>query len=375
MPIRCEIKQRHGAEQCFHHCAALGQWNAVEFVAVSAERPLPPPRDDRLEVVVLDMHHRRPSLGYDSILFALRDAVCDFTEPLRLAQLKLRVLAYDVRHDLMVPKHEAGRFLLYIGSGGPGHLDPRLNDGIDPVSQGIQENPAWLQPYGELLDSILADRQTAYLAICHSFGLLCMHLGAAAPALRGEDKGGKSSGVLEVQLNGSAGRHPWFSHLKRLSPGGRIRILDNRFYDLLPTDGGADQPWETLAVETLGVGGPIGEAIALIEFARDQKGVMPRVYGANFHPEIVGRERYRLILEEQNASGRATDEWYQERLKILREDLRDEESDRRLQLNSDYTFLGPLRFHLYRGLRQRLAALGLDCPAVHEDRVFEQVPG
>ena len=374
MPIRCEIKQRHGADQCFHHCAARGPGGAVEFAAVTAAQPLPPPRDDRVDVAVLDMHHRWPSLGYDSILFAFRDAVCDFGEPMRLAGLKLRVLTFDVRFGHQVPQHQPGRFALYVGSGGPGHLDPRLNDGIHPASQGIRENPAWLEPYGELLDAILSDTQAAYVAICHSFGLLCMHLGAALASLRGPGKGGKSSGVMEAELTESAGRHPWYSQLSRLSPAGRIRILDNRYYDLLPPGAAGQEPWDVLGVETLGIGGPAGPALALVEFARDRKGVMPRVFGSNFHPEIVGRERYQLILQEKVASGRVTDAWVQERREILRQELSDESNDQRLLLNSDYTFIGPLRYHLYRALRERIEAAGLDCPGVHEDRVFEQVP-
>jgi hypothetical protein len=39
-------------------------------------------------------------------------------------------------------------------------------------------------------------------------------------------------------------------------------------------------------------------------------------------------------------------------------------------VTSDYTLLGPLRFHLYRQVRRRAEALGL-ATGVHEDQVVE----
>ena len=45
--------------------------------------------------------------------------------------------------------------------------------------------------------------------------------------------------------------------------------------------------------------------------------------------------------------------------------------DRRLRLTSDYTLLGPLRFHLYRQVRRRAEALGLDVD-LHEDEILAQ---
>jgi hypothetical protein len=374
VPIRCEAKQKQGFDFCRSHCVVREHRDVLQFHRVSPDEAFPEARRDTLDVVILDMHHRWPNLGYDSIRYAFRDSICDLAETLEASGLGVRVLTFDVRHDLMVPEHEPGRFSLYVGTGGPGHLDPRRNDGIDPVAQGVKENAAWLRPYGRLLDAITDDPSAAYIAICHSFGLLCSHMGAAVPTLRGPEKGGKSSGIVEVLLTDSAEAHPWFGKLRNTSPDGRVRIMDSRFYDLIPTGKSSNgHPAGTvLGVETVGPGGPAGDAVTLVEFARDAEGVMPRVYGTNFHPETAGRERYRLILEEKWASGGVTEEWYRERAAILRDTMADIRTDEYVSLASDYTFLGPLRFHLYRAIRQRLAELGsARAGEVHENRVVE----
>ena len=86
--------------------------------------------------------------------------------------------------------------MLYVGTGGPGHLDPRLNDGAEAGSQGIKEDPAWEPRLFELFDAIRADDEAALFAVCHTFGVMCRWLGVADAVLRGPEKGGKSSGSL-----------------------------------------------------------------------------------------------------------------------------------------------------------------------------------
>ena len=101
---------------------------------------------------------------------------------------------------------------------------------------------------------------------------------------------------------------------------------------------------------------------------------MPRVFGVNHHPEIVDRGRQLLVLRQKRERGEVSDAWFEERLEILTRTYPDENSDHRLHLTSDYTLLGPLRFFLYRALRERAEALGVD-GALHEDRVLEGVRG
>src|SRR4029079_7982629 len=97
-----------------------------------------------------------------------------------------------------------------LGTGGPGHLDPRRNDGIAPSAQGITEDPSWEEPLFRLFDCIQARPEAALLAVCHSFGILCRWSGVARPVLRGLEKGGKSVGILDNLLTPEALEHPWF---------------------------------------------------------------------------------------------------------------------------------------------------------------------
>jgi hypothetical protein len=108
----------------------------------------------------------------------------------------------------------------------------------------------------------------------------------------------------------------------------------------------------------------------MLEFARDRAGVMPRVFGSNHHPEIVDRGRQLLLLRQKRARGEVTDAWCAERVEILTRTYPDENSDQRLHVTSDYTLLGPVRFHLLRAVRERAQALGV-APWFHEDAVLE----
>ena len=98
------------------------------------------------------------------------------------------------------------------------------------------------------------------------------------------------------------------------------------------------------------------------------------VFGVNHHPEIVDRSRQMMILKQKRERGEVSDSWFEERALILTQTYPDEDSDRRLQVTSDYTLLAPLRFHLYRQVRQRAEALGMRVD-LHEDRILEGMDG
>ena len=66
--------------------------------------------------------------------------------------------------------------------------------------------------------------------------------------------------------------------------------------------------------------------------------------------------------------------WYRERLEILTGSLPDEDVDQRLHLTSDFTLLGPLRFHLFRQIRHRVESRGRST-GLHESRVLQAVTG
>jgi hypothetical protein len=320
-------------------------------------------------VAVLDMNHGWPNLGHDSLVHAVQDAVCDLIPDLERTGLVVRVLSYDVRRGHAIPEAPGERFGLYLGTGGPGDLDPRRNDGISSGSQGVREDASWEAPLYALFDAISAHEDAALLAVCHTFGVMCRWSGVADAVLRGPEKGGKSSGVLENLLTPEGQRHPWFRRFaQELPEGRRLRIVDNRLFDLIPKT--LPPGMTAIAFETRGIGGPADDALTMLEFARDSGGVMPRVFGVNHHPEIVDRGRQMMLLRQKLERGEVSSEWFAERASILTRTYPDENSDERLCLTSDYTLLGPLRFHLHRHLRRRAAARGASLD-LHEDRLLE----
>jgi len=237
-------------------------------------------------------------------------------------------------------------------------------------SQGIRENPSWEEPTFRLFDAIRSHPEAALLAVCHTFGVMCRWSGAATPVLRSPEKG-KCSGVLENILALPAAEHPWFRRFAELlGPSARLRVVENRLFDLIPTRGGFPTGAVPLGFETRGVGGEPGDAITMIEFARDGGGVMPRVFAVNHHPEIVDRFRQMMILDQKRDRGEVSATWYRERLEILTRQFPEEDVEERLHLTSDFTLLGPLRFHLFRALRRRAQALSLPL-GLHEDRVIQ----
>jgi hypothetical protein len=371
MPLECAFKRRHGRQFCVTDCPASAPCGTFEYVRVERPEDVPAADSRAIDVAVLDMNHGWPNLGHDSLVHAVMDASGEAVEALEEAGLRVRVLSFDVRRSGILPGPPGPRYSLYLGTGGPGHIDPHENDGAAPYAQGIRENAAWEEPAFRLFDAIRADDRAALLAVCHTFGILCRWSGAAVPVLRSPAKG-KCTGVLENVLAGTAAEHPWFRRFaEALGPNARLRVVENRLFDLVPRP---DRPaWAVpIGFETLGVGGTPGDAVTMIEFARDRGGVMPRVFAVNHHPEILDRSRQSLILNQKRDRGEVTDEWYRERLEILTRDFPDEDVDRRLRLTSDFTLLGPLRFHLYRQVRLRAESLGR-ARGFHEDRVLRDV--
>jgi hypothetical protein len=159
-----------------------------------------------------------------------------------------------------------------------------------------------------------------------------------------------------------------------VGPSARLRVVENRLFDLIPAREGFPAGAVPLGFETRGVGGEPGDAVTMIEFARDGNGVMPRVFAVNHHPEIVDRFRQMMILDQKRDRGEVSASWYRERLEILTRQFPEEDVDQRLHLTSDFTLLGPLRFHLFRALRRRAQALSVPL-GLHEDRVIQGMLG
>jgi hypothetical protein len=300
---------------------------------------LPEAQPDHIDVALLDMNHSWPNLGHDALVHAILDAAWSAREDLAELGAKVRVLSFDVRRKHLIPPSPNGRFQLYVGTGGPGHLDPRLNDGKHEWSQGVDESVEWEAPLFRLFDDILRDDAAAMIAVCHSFGLVCRWSGIAQPVLRDE----KSSGMPLNRLSREALRHPWFEQFARELPDRQhFRVIDNRLFDLILENARTSVP---IAFEAAG-----STALTMVELARDRGGAMPRFMGVNHHPEIIDRDHIMQVLDEKRTHGEVSDQWYEERATTMRDLFRDEQ-ERQSRLTSYYTLTEPLRHHVARIVR------------------------
>jgi hypothetical protein len=357
MPIACRNKLNFGKTYCVTDCPTRAENSPLEYVRVTKAEDLPPAHPRVIDVPILDMNYGWTNLGHDSIVHAVVDAGCDLIPQLHEVGLRIRVLSFEVRRSRMIPEGP-GRYSLYLGTGGPGHIDPNQNDGREG-SQGIEEDPGWEPALFDLFNQIRADDDAALISVCHTFGVMCRWSGVAQAVLRPAEKGGKSVGLLENMLTPEAQAHPWFSQLAdELPDHRRLRIVDHRLFDLIPAGDDLPRGFLPLGYETFGIGGPAGDALTMMEFARDPGGIMPRILGVNHHPEIVDRSRQLMILRQKLGRGEITEEFFIDRTRTLAETVPEDGTDQRLHLTSDFTFLGPLRFHLYRQVRLRAASLG-----------------
>jgi hypothetical protein len=283
-----------------------------------------PERDDRaIDVALLDMNCGYANVGHDAIVAIVRDSAAALGPELARSGRRIRVFSYAVRDKHMVPDHADARHALYLGTGGPGHLDPRRNEHVRGTEE-IWEDPAWEEPLWRLFDAIYADREAALYGVCHSFGLLCRWSGVAEPVLRGPEKGGPMSGVGTNVLTAEALAHPWFARLAAVAPDGAVPVLDSRHYDLLPS-GARREDATAIAFESAPGGDGPGEALTMLEVARDPDG-LPRIFAVNSHPEIGEAERVEELLERLLARGTIDRAMFEQRsamLPVLREERRE----------------------------------------------------
>lgn len=375
MPFDCRYKEQHGHDVCLEACPALDSRDRVRFETWTAPEQARGADARTVDVFVLDMNHGWPNLGHGAIVHAVRNVACDLADELHALDVRLRVVSCDVRlgHVIPPPPGEAGA--VYVGTGGPGHLDPRRNDGVAEWTQGVVERPEWEAPLFALFDRIRAHPEAALFGVCHTFGVMCRWLGAAEPRLRDAARGGKRVGVHENVLTPTAQRHPWFGPLATsIAAGEHLRVLESRLFDLVPPRSGLPEGVSAIGYEGRGPHGFEDSALTMIEVERDRAGVVPRVLAVNHHPEIVNRPRQVTILKERLRRGDVTEAWYAERLALLTQTMPDEDSDHRLRVTSTYTLLAPLRYHVIRQVRLRAEAFGRTT-ALHEEAVRLSVVG
>ena len=321
----------------------------MSYARVDRPGDEPPVLKSVLDVAVLDMHHGFANLGHASVVDRLMRIAQEERKRLGAGTLGVRVVSYDIRLGGAIPS-SASRFALVAGTGGPGALDPRENDGVSPYAQGIREDPSWEAPLWRFFDAVRKDPSTALLGICHTFGLLARWAGFGEAVARSPKKG-KSAGVVTNLLTAEARSHGWFRGLYHASAGGRIQVLDSRLFDILPTGTGGV---EVLSHEAT-PDGDRGEAVTMAELERFADG-SPRIWAVNHHPEIgdAGEQKARLLRIA--TSRQLSEAWLGERLLALQAWDASEASERRLQITSSYTFEGPVRAILSRALAERRGA-------------------
>jgi len=289
------------------------------------------------------------NVGHESIVRALRSISSELQA--LYGDLNVRLFSFDVRDKIIVPRHD-GRFGLYVGSGGPGHLDPHENLGRGEAE--IEEDPAWEAPLFELFDAVKADHDAALVGVCHTFGVLCRWAGVAQPVLRGAEQLGKSIGVQHNVLTDAALAHPWFSRLAT-SVGTHVPVIDHRYYDLVAINGAAKSDM-VIGYESDMAGRD--RVLTMVEFARNEGDAVPRIFGSNHHPEIPNVEQLAELLADKLTSGEVTREWYDSRAIVITVLQRNEHDERARLLTSEYTFSGLLRVHLERLVTRKAARSG-----------------
>ncbi len=170
----------------------------------------------------------RPSSGR----CARSRATCAARSPRRPA----RARALLRRAARQLPAAPGRATLLYVGTGGPGHLDPRRNDGVRARSQGIREDPSWEPGVFGCFD---AHRARTPRRAARRLPQLRRDVPLVGRRRRGPARpreGGKSAGILEnVLTRGRRARTPGSgSPSQQAGASQRLRVVDNRLFDLIP---------------------------------------------------------------------------------------------------------------------------------------------
>jgi len=198
-------------------------------------------------MAILDMNNNYENMGIASIKrIADRFAVVDYE-------------VFDVRHKKEVPGLD---FDIYISSGGPG--DPLEFEG------------GWEEEYYSLMDQIWAHNESSEVKkyvffVCHSFQMICHHLGIGKVMLREKE----SFGIVPVDKTEAGEKEPLFMELNDPFYG-----ADFRKYEVIYPDHErlAELGATITAIEKIDIDGDSERALMAIRFSKEW-------FGTQFHPE------------------------------------------------------------------------------------------
>ncbi len=200
-----------------------------------------------IRMAILDMNKNVENMGLASI-----ERIAD-----QFGVIEYEV--FDVRYKEEVPGLE---FDIYISSGGPG--DPRVFLGD------------WDKKYFALLDQIWAHNQThddkKYMFfVCHSFQLVCQHLGIGTISHRAKE----SFGILPVDVTPAGELDPLFIHINKPFYGADFR----KYEVIFPDEKRLSELKATVtAIENPDLDIDEDRALMAVRFSNES-------FGTQFHPE------------------------------------------------------------------------------------------
>ena len=288
---------------CLTDCPTRREQGGFRFARVERAGDLPPADPRVVDVALLDMHHGWPNLGHEALADVIQSAVCDLREHLVRVGLSVRVISYDVRRGHALPEAPGGRHAIYVGTGGPGHLDPRAQRRPRGLP-GHRREPGM----GEAaVRAVRRDsRRPARVALRR-----LPHLRRDVPlAGRGRRRAARpprraarapASGTISC-----ARRHAGIRGSRALRRASATASA-SRCWTIVsstclptgtvPAGRPACSPWTATRTARPATRSPWSK------WRDDSRGAVPRILGVNHHPEIVNRQRQLALLEKKRARG------------------------------------------------------------------------
>lgn len=222
-----------------------------------------------VRMAILDMNNNHDNMGIASI-----KRIAD-----RFAIIEYEV--FDVRHKKEIPGSD---FDIYISSGGPG--DPLEYEG------------GWEQGYYELMDALwlhntMSTEKKFVFFICHSFQMICQHLGIGAITMRAKE----SFGIVPVDITSAGLKEPLFQNLHNPFYGADFRKYQVIAPDITKIE---DLKAAIVAIENNATELDAEKALMAIRFSSAW-------FGTQFHPEahpdgmihyLRRKEKKDMILEQ-----------------------------------------------------------------------------
>ena len=274
MPLECGYKQRHGRQFCVTDCPASEPGRLLRLRQGRAPEDLPASDPRTIDVAVLDMNHGWPNLGHDSLVHAVMDAACDVApELLRprgcacarspstcAARGCCRSRPGRASRSTSAPAVPATSTRAPTTACGPSRRASAR------TRRGRRRRSASSTPCRRD-EQRGAPRASATPSACCAAGRA-----RRRPVLRGPEKG-KCSGVLENVLTWDGAPAPLVPALRRAARTGRAAAR-GREPPVRPDPAARRLPRRAAcrsATRRCGVGGAPGEAVTMIEFARDRR--------------------------------------------------------------------------------------------------------